>query len=111
MFTSSHGDSVEPRLIKYAMDIAYSKIEDIKEISYGSAVLAGLYRANCDSCFRIGKKSNYVGCPLLLNLWIYEYLPVGRPMETCFKHEDNVYKDDVDAPTVGSYWTKSQVIT
>lgn len=109
MFTSTHGDCVEPRLIEYAMDIAYSKIEGIKEISYGSAVLAGLYRANCDSCMRIGKKSNYVGCPLLLNLWSYEYLStLGRPMETFFKHPGSVYKDDVDAPTVGSYWTNSQ---
>ncbi|XBH54869.1 hypothetical protein VPH35_077082 [Triticum aestivum] len=109
MFTSTHGDCVEPRLIEYAMDIAYSKIEDIQEISYGSAVLAGLYRANCDSCMRIGKKSSYVGCPLLLNLWSYEYLStLGHPTETFFKHPGSVYKDDVDAPTVGSYWTNSQ---
>lgn len=51
--------------------------EEIAEYNWGSAVLAYLYRAMCKAC-KIGVRG-VAGCVLLLQLWAYEHLHIGRP--------------------------------
>jgi hypothetical protein len=47
--------------------------------SWGSATLAWLYRALCDACTRTGPNSNLAGCAYLLQVWMWERFPIGRP--------------------------------
>lgn len=47
--------------------------------SWGSAVLAFLYRQLCEACRRRKAKSSLGGCVYLLQLWMWTRLPVGRP--------------------------------
>jgi len=51
----------------------------IATFSWGSAVLAWLYRALCDGCRRTGANANLGGCAYLLQVWMWERFPVGRP--------------------------------
>ena len=53
--------------------------EIIRVYSWGSAVLAWLYRQLCDACRRSGDDSNLGGCVYLLQVWIWERIAVGRP--------------------------------
>lgn len=53
--------------------------DNIRGYSWGSAVLAWLYRQLCDACRRSGRDANLGGCAYLLQIWIWERLPVGRP--------------------------------
>ena len=45
--------------------------------SWGSAVLAWLYRQMCDGCRRTGRNANLGGCTYLLQIWAWERIPVG----------------------------------
>jgi len=51
----------------------------IATYSWGSATLAWLYRALCDACTRKGENANLGGCAFLLQVWMWERFPVGRP--------------------------------
>lgn len=51
--------------------------ENIGLYSWGSAVLAWLYRQMCDACERTKKDANLGGCTYLLQIWAWERLPVG----------------------------------
>jgi len=53
--------------------------ENIAQYSWGSATLAWMYRQLCDACRRIANDSNLGGCAYLLQIWIWERFPVGRP--------------------------------
>ena len=53
--------------------------ENIAQYSWGSAALGWLYRQLCDACWRDGNDSNLGGCAYLLQIWIWERFPVGRP--------------------------------
>jgi hypothetical protein len=53
--------------------------DNIRGYSWGSAVLAWLYRQLCDACRRSGRDANLGGCAYLLQIWIWEHLPVGQP--------------------------------
>ena len=53
--------------------------ENIALYSWGSATLAWLYRQLCDACRRVARDSNLGGCAYLLQIWIWEKFPVGRP--------------------------------
>jgi hypothetical protein len=53
--------------------------DNIRVYSWGSAVLAWLYRQLCDACKRSGQDANLGGCAYLLQIWIWERLLVGRP--------------------------------
>lgn len=104
MSTTSHGSCVSPRLIEHAKNIARGDIDEIKQVSYDSAVLVGLFRANCSSCMRSREKANYVGRPLLS----YTHLRIGSP--EVIPNDKNNYTVE-DNPTVGSYWTTRTVTT
>ncbi|CAN6164212.1 unnamed protein product [Urochloa humidicola] len=107
MFTSSHGDTVDARWIPIARAIADSPIQEISQLSWGSAVLCWTYRGLCQACIRKKSNSNLTGMPLLLNLWSYECFQVGRPYIQPEEYTGEMYGADmVDRPTMGSHWTR-----
>jgi hypothetical protein len=55
-------------------------VEEMPQINWGAAVLAATYRGLCAGCTKTGTQSILLGWPLLLHLWSYEWLPVGRPL-------------------------------
>jgi hypothetical protein len=65
-------------LIPHARRIPDTTVEDMYQ-NWGVAVLAVTYRDLCTRCIKTGTQSILLGCPLLLHLWSYERLPVGRP--------------------------------
>ena len=112
MFTSNHGDTVDARYIGIAREIADARRpQDILQRSWGSAVLASTLRGMCLSSTRVSSKSGIIGCPLLLQLWSFERLPIGRPTMygDSLHDEEWWHRDPIDAPTFGSYWTRRRV--
>lgn len=116
MFTQNHVNTVDARYIAMAQQIADAREQShITQRSYGSAVLAATYRGLCTVCTKNSKKSALIGCPLLLQLWSYERLPIGRP-NVCVGHpfqgEDmhTYMTDGGDLPTVGAVWTRREVL-
>ncbi|TVU50569.1 hypothetical protein EJB05_01946, partial [Eragrostis curvula] len=53
--------------------------ENIATYSWGSATLAWLYRSLCEACTRTGGSPTLGGCAYLLQIWMWERFPVGRP--------------------------------
>src|SRR5438128_12078836 len=53
MFKNNHGDNVERVLMPYAWEIADAAEDDIPMWSWGSAVLAAMYRGLCDTCSKM----------------------------------------------------------
>ncbi|TVU49649.1 hypothetical protein EJB05_00971, partial [Eragrostis curvula] len=53
--------------------------ENIATYSWGSATLAWLYRSLCEACTRTGASPTLGGCAYLLQVWMWERFPVGRP--------------------------------
>ena len=53
--------------------------EAIGTYSWASAGLAWLYRKLCDACRQSAASSNFDGCSLLLQVWIWERFAVGQP--------------------------------
>src|SRR5438105_4149240 len=49
MFNNSNGDSVDRVLMPYAREIADAAEEDVPTLSWGSTVLAAMYRGLCCS--------------------------------------------------------------
>ena len=49
------------------------------QYSWGSAVLAFLYRQLCEACRRTSSSTSLGGCVYLLQLWMWAHLPIGRP--------------------------------
>lgn len=117
LFTSSHHDSVDKHLIPYAQQIADAPLDAVPQFSWGSAVLAATYRALCDACTRRSQAGTLAGCPLLLMLWSFERFDIGRPELSSYEdYEEAMYqvdafgnRDPIDAPTMGSIWTKRNV--
>lgn len=81
MFTHTNGDSVATHLIWVARRLALDARngEGGVHYSWGSAVLADTYRALCDACRRSSENSILAGCPHLLQLWAWAYIPLTRP--------------------------------
>ena len=113
MFTETHVDTITARFIPMAREIAKAESsEDIVPRSFGSAVLAGTYRALCTTCRKNKDSSSILGCPLLLHLWSWERLPVGRPdidAQTPWEDYRLIDANDVDLPTVGTMWARREV--
>ncbi|RLN42961.1 hypothetical protein C2845_PM01G46500 [Panicum miliaceum] len=53
--------------------------EMIGTYSWGSVALGWMYRQLCDACRHVGSDANLGGCAYLLQIWIWERFPVGRP--------------------------------
>jgi len=76
--------------------------ENIAQYSWGSATLAWMYRQLCDACRRIANDSNLGGCAYLLQIWIWERFPVGRPYRG--ELEPWPHHDEDSRPTVAYCW-------
>jgi hypothetical protein len=69
MFIESHGDTISAGFIPIALKIATTVTpDDIRPRSWGSVLLAGMYRAMCISCCKSKRTSALLGCPLFLQL-------------------------------------------
>jgi hypothetical protein len=100
----------------------------IASYSWASTTLAWLYRQMCDACRRCGPNANLGGCAYLLQLWMWERLPIGGQSAThlvyvicisnILKHlsfeflirfgtmlQDLPYDGEVPLATVGYLWT------
>jgi hypothetical protein len=113
MFTENHVNTISAKYIPIALEIASAtRAEDIRQRSWGSAVLAAMYRGMCKGCQLSAKRSSILGCPLLLQLWSWERFPIGRPDVDAAESFDDVglFDDDgIDKPTVGFLWTRRKV--
>uniref|UniRef100_A0A8I6Y3Y7 Aminotransferase-like plant mobile domain-containing protein n=1 Tax=Hordeum vulgare subsp. vulgare TaxID=112509 RepID=A0A8I6Y3Y7_HORVV len=69
------------------------------KFSWGSAALAYLYRQLDDACRGTTKDGGVGGCMLLLSVWSWERLPVGRPKSSKW----NTW-DDPDNPVRQPTW-------
>ena len=109
MFNNTHGNSVDRILLPYAREIADAE-DDIPPYSWRLAVLAATYRGLCDGCSKIDGEAILSGCPLLLQIWSYERIAVGRPIMSQEPYHDIVYGDDKEGwPMMGTLWNWRQV--
>jgi hypothetical protein len=112
MFNNSHGQAADKILLGYAREIADAAAGEVPRWSWGSAVLAATYRGLCEASQRTERGSILTGCPLLLQLWSYERLAVGRPLLDHSPYDSDLYgdgDDGDDAPTMGTLWCGRQV--
>jgi hypothetical protein len=66
-------------LILWAQRIADAPLEQMPQISWGSAVLAATYRGMCSVVTRPASGEGILlGCPLLLQMWIHKRFDIGR---------------------------------
>jgi hypothetical protein len=61
------------------LDILRRPWENIALFSWGSAVLAWMYRQLCAACRHGSGYPSLGGCSYLLQIWIWYRWPVGRP--------------------------------
>ncbi|KAE8816767.1 mutator protein [Hordeum vulgare] len=73
------------------------------KFSWGSAALAYLYRQLDDACRRTTKDGGVGGCMLLLSVWSWERLPVGRPKSSKWNTWDD-HGNPVRQPTWAYKW-------
>ena len=66
-------------------------------------MLAFLYRQLCEACRRRANNSTQAGCTLLLQLWMWSRLPVGRPHVLQRAPWDDHGNPNL-APTVAYLW-------
>ncbi|WVZ78258.1 hypothetical protein U9M48_025999 [Paspalum notatum var. saurae] len=105
MFKNGTSNSVDKVLIPYAREIADAPEDAVPLWSWGSAVLAATYRGLCDACSKDESNARFQGCALLLQLWSYERLAVGRPIVDHRGYEAQYYgQHDDDGPTMGTLW-------
>jgi Plant mobile domain len=112
---SKHGQ-VDPILLHYAREIADAEENQVPVWSWGSAVLAATYRGLCDASVSTRPNPTLKGCPLLLQLWAYERIAVGRPRAPIMAYgpefygprfQDHGFSDD--GPTMASHWIAREV--
>ncbi|KAE8793824.1 mutator protein [Hordeum vulgare] len=73
------------------------------KFSWGSAALAYLYRQLDDACRTTTKDGGVGGCMLLLSVWSWERLPVGRPKSSQWNTWDD-HGNPVRQPTWAYKW-------
>ena len=112
MFTETHVNTINARYIPIAMQIADAHFAaDIEPRSFGSAVLAATYRSLCNVCTKNKDSSSILGCPLLLQLWSWERLPIGRPdVDADAAWEYGLIHANPENLTVASVWARREVI-
>jgi hypothetical protein len=113
LFCESAGDSVSRCMMPWAQRIADAPLEQMPQISWGSAVLASTYRGLCSAVTRLtSREAILLGCPLLLQMWIHEWFDIVRPRTDLSEYEavaDGT--DSADLPTMGSLWCLRKVMT
>uniref|UniRef100_A0ACD5V8H8 Uncharacterized protein n=1 Tax=Avena sativa TaxID=4498 RepID=A0ACD5V8H8_AVESA len=70
----------------------------------GSAALAYLYRQLDDACRRAGESSRIGGAMVLLSIWSWERLPVGRPKEVGHHPWPSYNRNPLRQPTWAYKW-------
>uniref|UniRef100_K3Y399 Aminotransferase-like plant mobile domain-containing protein n=1 Tax=Setaria italica TaxID=4555 RepID=K3Y399_SETIT len=60
--------------------------DNIALYSWGLVALAWLYRQLCEACRRTARDSNVEGCTYMLQIWILERMPMGRPSRLRVNH-------------------------
>ena len=104
LFPTSHNDIVYPEWIFVAESLVDLPQEDVPPlVSFGSALLCSTYRGLCDASQRKGKTVLCV-CHMLLQIWSWEHLPIGRP--DIVEHERY---DEPQQHTMGSRWTHGRL--
>jgi hypothetical protein len=113
LFCESVGDSVLRYLIPWAKRIADAPLEQMPQISWGSAVLAATYRGLCSAVTRLAsREAILLGCPLLLQMWIHERFDISQPKTDLSEYEAAADgTDPTDLPTMGSLWCLRKVMT
>jgi hypothetical protein len=113
LFCESAGDSVSWCLIPLAQRIADAALEQMPQISWGSAVLAATYRGLCSTVTRpTSKEVILLGCPFLLQMWIHKRFDIGWPRTDLSEYESAVDgTNPADLPTMGSLWCLRKVMT
>jgi hypothetical protein len=113
LFCESAGDSVSRCMIPWAQRIADAPLEQMPQISWGSTVLAAIYRGLCSAVMRpTSREAILLGCPLLLQMWIHERFDIGRPRTDLSEYEATADgTDPADLPTMGSLWCLRKVMT
>jgi hypothetical protein len=88
LFCESAGDSVSRYMIPWAQRIATAPLEQMPQISWGSAVLATVYRGLCSVVTRpASREAILLGCPLLLQMWIHERFDIDRSRADLLEYE------------------------
>ncbi|XP_066166436.1 uncharacterized protein [Oryza sativa Japonica Group] len=85
-------------------------VGEVPQWSWGSALLAALYRALCESCTKTDPSATFGGCPLFLSIWAAERIAIGRPEVDQHAYEESLYEErpEVDYPTMGTLWCRRQ---
>jgi hypothetical protein len=97
LFCESVGDSVSQYMIPWAQRIAVAPLEQMPQISRGSAVLAATYRGRCSVVSRpASREAILLGCPLMLQMWIHKRFDIGRPRADLSEYEP--LPDGTDGP-------------
>ncbi|CAO2164020.1 unnamed protein product [Urochloa humidicola] len=84
------------------LDVIGHDWESLRTYSWGLAALSWLYRQLCEACRRTGENSNLGGCALLLQVWMWERIPVARPDRRAPGLWP--YEDEGSLPTVAFLW-------
>ncbi|KAJ3679579.1 hypothetical protein LUZ60_017590 [Juncus effusus] len=85
--------------------LSWAKLGSARLVDSPSGVLAYLYRALCKGMHK--KQKNMGGCIMLLQLWAWEHITVGRPVPKDVRKELQDMANDGDEderPTVGFLW-------
>ncbi|WVZ86316.1 hypothetical protein U9M48_033117 [Paspalum notatum var. saurae] len=103
MFKNGTSNSVDKVLIPYAREIADAPEDAVPLWSWGSVVWRR--RTVAFVMLQIESNARFRGCALLLRLWSYERLAVGRPIVDHRGYEARYYgRHDDDGPTMGTLW-------
>ncbi|XP_066166156.1 protein MAIN-LIKE 2-like [Oryza sativa Japonica Group] len=110
MFCGGHGHAVDKGLVHYAKSIADAAVGEVPQWSWGSALLAALYRGLCEACTKTDPSTTFGGCPLFLSIWAAERIASGRPEVDQHAYEESLYAErpEVDYPTMGTLWCRRQ---
>jgi hypothetical protein len=106
MFLSTHGDVCLPSLIKITEEIVDAPLPTSPPYSFGSALRAHTYRGLCDATRKKGAGGHTLVVPYeILQLWSWEYIPVGRPVMKNKIHPYNSATQYKHGPlTMASRW-------
>nr|CAD40694.3 OSJNBa0083D01.11 [Oryza sativa Japonica Group] len=104
------GHAVDKGLVHYARSIADAAVGEVPQWSWGSALLAALYRGLCEACTKTDPSATFGGCPLFLSIWAAERIAIGRPEVDQHAYEESLYEErpEVDYPTMGTLWCRRQ---
>ena len=109
MFPNSHGDVLLLGLIYIVEKMVDEPLPEQPKYSFGSAILSHTYRGLCDATQKtsFAKKAPLLCVPYeFLQLWSWEYLPVGRPRIINPIHPYDY--SEGSCVTMASRWTKAR---